>query len=129
MSRDLVRIAASVDRSVADALEAALDAAADAVDSRLLDLVTARIGLLLGDEPDLPRLAAGELSQADHLCLRLVEQFVLDVSAVTDKDVGDVAELMSDREVYGLVAALYMFELTRRVELVLGAALDGGSDS
>lgn len=129
MSRDLVRITATVDRSVADALEAVLDAAVDAVDPRLLDLVTARIGLLLGDEPDLTRPAAGELSQLDHVCLRLVEQFVMDVSAVTDKDIGDVAELMSDRDVYGLVAALYTFELTRRVELVLGAALEGGTDS
>ena len=117
MRRDLVRLAATVDPSVAEALEAALLAAADAVEPQLLDAVSARVGLLLGDETDGAPL--------DDACLRLVEQFVMDVSEVADKDIGDVAELMSNGDVYGLVAALYMFELTRRAELALGAALDG----
>lgn len=115
-----MRLAATVDPSVAEALEAALGAAADAVEPSLLDAVIARIGLLLGDETD--------GAPADDARLRLVEQFVMDVSAVTDKDIGAAAALMSDRDLYGLVAGLYTFELTRRVELALGAALeDGGS--
>ena len=62
-------------------------------------------------------------SATDRACIALAEQFVIDVSGVTDDDVARVLDALGPVGLYGFVLALYVFDMTQRLELSLGAVL------
>lgn len=63
--------------------------------------------------------------EADRACLALAEQFVIDVSAVTDADVEAVLDHLGPAGLYGFVQCLWGGEMTERLRLGLGAVLAG----
>jgi len=119
--------------------------ATEVVDPVLTELARIRISQLLGDatagaHPDPAALAAGldeatiaELRQwptsvrfgeRERACLGLAEQFVIDVGGVTDDDVARVLAALGPAGLYGFVQALYVFDMTRRLQMSLGALAD-----
>jgi alkylhydroperoxidase family enzyme len=63
-------------------------------------------------------------SPAERACLALAEQFVMDVSGVTDELVDGVLVYLSPEECYGLVNALWVFEALQSLCLTLGVEPD-----
>ena len=59
----------------------------------------------------------------ERATLALAEQIVIDVTGVTDHDVSELRDHMSDAEAYALVNAIYLIEYTTRVELALARVL------
>lgn len=115
---------------------------ASVIDPVVLELVRLRIATLLGNDSGLavgtPESLVGGLvdakiaalsqwptsplfSATDRACLALAEQFVIDVSGVTDQDVSAVLEALGPAGLYGFVQALYIFDMTQRLEMSLEA--------
>jgi alkylhydroperoxidase family enzyme len=71
-------------------------------------------------------------SQAEKDCLGFVEQFVIDVSSLTEADVAVLPRHFSAEETNDFVAALYVTECTQRLEIMatalLGASTRGPLD-
>jgi alkylhydroperoxidase family enzyme len=63
-------------------------------------------------------------SPAERACLALAEQFVIDVSGVTDELVDAVLAHLSAEACYGLVNALWVFEALQSLCLTLGVEPD-----
>ncbi|HLY82318.1 MAG TPA: carboxymuconolactone decarboxylase family protein, partial [Acidimicrobiales bacterium] len=63
-------------------------------------------------------------SPAERACLALAEQFVIDVSGVTDDLVDAVLDHLSPEACYGLVNALWVFEALQSLCLTLGVEPD-----
>lgn len=94
--------------------------ALEAVDPTLLKLCTELIDALLQDRsPTLPQT----LSPRDQAFLAFTEQFVTAVSAVSDKQVAELLRFATEDEVYSFVNALYVTDMTRRLDLVAGRVL------
>lgn len=94
--------------------------ASGVTDPELLELcLTCADTMLRGAPYDLPSgLAARELSAIDF-----TEQFVTSVGDVSDEQVQALLEHLSPEELYGFIGALYVREMTRRVELVAAQVL------
>jgi alkylhydroperoxidase family enzyme len=120
------------------------------VDARRVELARLRIAMLLGDtaalaERSATATAAGvtdetvaQLAQwptselfdrTDRACLGLAEQFVIDVSGVTDEDVQPVLEGLGAAGLYGFVQSLWVSDMGQRLEMALSAVLDESPDS
>jgi hypothetical protein len=89
-------------------------------DPELLELcLTCADTMLRGASYEVPSgLGARERSALDF-----TEQFVTSVGDVSDEQVQALLEHHSPEELYGFIGALYVRELTRRVELVAGRVL------
>jgi alkylhydroperoxidase family enzyme len=127
---------------------ARLNAAAwEATDPRLLELCRRRLKAMLGDcsragedaararelglDPRkleaLERWAGSdEFTAAERAHLAFTEQFVTSVSAVSDEHVEDLLRHGDMRSVYDFVSALYVVELTERLDLVARATFARG---
>jgi alkylhydroperoxidase family enzyme len=66
-------------------------------------------------------------SKTERACLGLAEQFVIDVSAVGDADTEPVLEALGPAGLYGFVQALWVIDMSERLERCLGAALGDSS--
>jgi len=118
------------------------DAAWEGTDPVLLELCARRIGAMLGDEPSADRdnaragglalderkLAALECWETSDLFtprerahLAFTEQFVTSVAGMTDEHVQALLEHGDARAVYDFASALYVVELTQRLDLVASA--------
>jgi alkylhydroperoxidase family enzyme len=90
-------------------------------DHRLRDPRAVRAGLAeekvraLADWP-----TSQQFSPAERACLALAEQFVIDVTGVTDDLVDAVLTHLSAEDCYGLVSALWAFEAQQSLCLALG---------
>jgi alkylhydroperoxidase family enzyme len=112
-------------------------------DPVLLELVRLRMAHLLGDERGMARRSevamelglteqkiselarwptSDEFSPTERACLGLAEQYVIDVSAVSDADTQPVLELLGAAGLYGFVQALWVIDESIRLDLALGAA-------
>lgn len=121
----LLKRVAALDPELPAALDAAVAAASATVDERLVDLVERRVAVLLGDEEARAAWSdADPRDEAAQACANLVDQFVIDVSGVTDADVAAVAAHLPSAQLLGFVSALYVVELTQRIDLALAAVLD-----
>jgi hypothetical protein len=119
---------------------ARLDAAAwEVADAALLTLCSLRIAQLLRNEPAVragwpavdarkaESLGAWDSSSlftpAERAHLAFTEQFVTSVGDVTSEQVDALLEHGSAEDVHSFVAALYVVELTQRVDMVARAVL------
>ncbi len=123
-----------------------VESLAAGVSGRVGQLARLRIAWLLGGAGALERqrpsaLAAGLDEQTvaaigrwttsplfdgtDRACLALAEQFVIDVSGVTDADVDAVLQRLGPSSLYGFVQTLWAADMAGRMRLALGAVLSG----
>lgn len=110
-------------------LEAAHVAAWAATDRRLLELCRDRMAMLLGHEPttdtfdaarveELSSWPSAGLPAAEVAALALTEQYMIDVSSVTNEQVGALREHLGDAGVANFVNALLVVEQRMRLELI-----------
>lgn len=116
-------------------LDAAMLAAFDAVDPQLLTRCQQRIAMVLGHAPTLDAAGAtvlealanwpndAALSDRDRAALALTEQYLIDVSSITDEQVRDVASHLGDGPTADFVNALVVVEQRMRLELALSRVL------
>lgn len=108
-------------------------AASVVVDADLLALARARVATLVGHPAGDAALAGWPtdpaLSQRDRDCLAFVEQYVFDVANVDDDLVANASRHFSDGGFRDFVVALYLTELTLRLELAERALLGPATPS
>jgi hypothetical protein len=92
-------------------------AARAAVDADILDVCEARIAALLGMDAIEP---SGRPTAAQHACLAFTDQFVIDVSAMTDELVAAVAAELGADGLVNFVNALLVIEQRLRAQLMFG---------
>ncbi len=92
-------------------------AARAAVDAELLDVCEARIATLLGMDAIEP---SGKPTDAQLACLAFTDQFVIDVSAMTDELVAAVAAKLGADGLVNFVNALLVVEQRLRAQLMFG---------
>lgn len=143
----LPQVSQVVERYAAGAaaeLEEARRLAGTVVEPRIVLLARLRIAMLLGNrqvpadlsaaclEAGLAEEVIGSISMwpssplfsdAERACLALAEQFVVDVSGVSDGDVAPVLAALGPAGLYGFVQALWVFDMSQRLELALSGAL------
>jgi hypothetical protein len=107
-------------------------------DPRRLELARLRVAMLLGNDAELERHPDGapvlpaedvaalsqwpsspRFSAADRACLGLTEQFVIDVTGITEAQIGEAGELIGADQVGGFLAALYLVDYGQRTRLAL----------
>lgn len=89
-------------------------------DPALLDLCGSMVDALLDNRTWQPPHA---LTPREQAFTAFTEQFVTAVSGTTDQQVQRLLEFASDDEVYNFVNALYVVDMTRRLERVAGRLL------
>jgi hypothetical protein len=92
-------------------------AARAAVDADVLDVCEARITALLGMDAI---EQSGQHTTAQHACLAFTDQFVIDVSAMTDELVAAVAAELGADGLVNFVNALLVVEQRLRAQLMFG---------
>lgn len=91
-----------------------------AVDPALLELCSSYIDSVLQDTLWVPPHV---LSEREKAFVAFTEQFVTSVSTLTDEQVTRLLQFSGEDEVYSFINALYVLDMTRRVELVAGRLL------
>ncbi len=123
-----------------DWLELANERAWSAVDPVLLELIRLRVAALIGNTAGLARrsrtahlqgLAESKIAQLDVYyqspdfsafeirALSFVESFVIDVGIITEADIAGLGECLSAARVNEFVIAVYVTELTQRLEMLV----------
>lgn len=116
-----------------------------AVSPSLLELVRLRVAMLIGNQAGLLRRsqaahAAGlretkiecisdyptdtEFSAVEKACLSYAEQFVIDVSSLTEADLAGLQPYFSAEQLPEFVMALYVTECTQRLEVIAPRLFD-----
>jgi hypothetical protein len=94
--------------------------ALEATDPDLLDLCTGCIDSLLQEKSWVP---PHPLTPREQAFTAFTEQFATSVSSLTDAQVARLLEFDSEDEVYAFVNALYVADMSRRLDLVAGRIL------
>ena len=117
--------------------------ARDAIDSELLELCRLRVLAMLGCPEPEPSVApeprwhiessklaelsqwdrSGRFSSAERAHLAITEQFVTSVRDVADGDVAALLEHRTPEDVHSFISALYVVEMTQRLEMALSAVM------
>lgn len=102
-----------------------LDNLADAIDGTSLDpallqLCQSFFSTSLGGEQ---WSADHELSELESDCLKVCEQFMVSVSSMTDEQVSALGRHLSADELYNLMYAIYLIEMSERLNLALKGVL------
>ncbi len=63
------------------------------------------------------------LSDLERACLDLCEQFMISVSDIRDEHIAPLRRHLSADEVYNLMSAIYLIEMSRRLDLTLERVL------
>jgi hypothetical protein len=92
----------------------------EATDPALLELCAGCIDSLLQDNAWVP---PHPLTSRQQAFIAFTEQFATSVSTLTDAQVARLLESASEDEVYGFVNALYVLDMSRRLDLVVGRIL------
>ncbi len=115
------------------ALDAAYEAVWTAAHRSVLEVCRDRIGMLLRHEPtttamseahrtDLSQWVTAEpFSEVERAALAFTEQYIIDVSGVTDALVEPLRHALGDAEFATFVNALLVVEQRMTLDLVLGA--------
>lgn len=118
-----------------DALDAAHDAAWRSVDVELLTLCRQRMAMLRRHEPTLSSMSAADLAtlrrwptspvfdERQRAALEFTEQYLLDVAALDDAQVGALREHLGEQGLVDFVNALLVIEQRMALELFLAGAL------
>lgn len=95
--------------------------AKEATDTRLLALCTTYIDAALRHQDwSQPRDALTEKEQA---YIAFTEQFISSVGTMSDEQVECLLQFSSADEVYAFVNAIYVTDMSRRLELVVGSVI------
>lgn len=125
----------SLGRSVRPHLEAAYEAARNAIDAELLELCRDRLAMLLDHRPTLDELSAHELahltkwSSSDRFddvqraALAFTEQFAIDVASMPDDQARTLREQLGDQGLVDFVHALLVVEQRMRLDLIWAGVL------
>lgn len=111
-------------------LALANECAQQVVDPDLLELLRVRIDTLIGDgslAENKPSAGAPDLTASQKVAVLFAEQFIIDVSGITDLDRDSLAEHFPGEEMRELITALYILECTYRLSLVARIMLADGS--
>ena len=95
--------------------------ATEVADPQLLALCSSYIDAALCQRDWTP--PAGGLTDKERAFIAFTEQFTASVSTMTDEQVNRLLEYASADEVYNFVSALYVVDMTRRLDLVAGKVL------
>ena len=95
--------------------------AAEVVDPQLLALCSSYIDAALCQQDWAP--PSGGLTDKERAFIAFTEQFTASVSTMTDEQVDKLLEYASADEVYNVASALYVVDMTRRLDLVAGKVL------
>jgi alkylhydroperoxidase family enzyme len=112
-------------------LLAANECAVQTVDPNLLLLMRVRIDTLIGDGGFALRTLSsgvGELTASQSVATAFAEQFIIDVSGITEADRESLAAHFPGESMREFVNALYILECTHRLSLVARMLLGDGSD-
>ena len=90
------------------------------LDADLLEQCAIYYDTRLGDEPWTPPDSLSELEQA---CIDVCEQFMISVSDIRDEHIESLRRHLSTDEVYNLMSAIYLIEMSRRLDLTLERVL------
>ena len=89
----------------------------DLLDPVVLDLCRERVDVLLRSAP---RSAEADLTEAQHACVTLAEQFVIDPHGVTAEQRAAVIDHFGEAGLVALVEALAVFDGFTRFRIILG---------
>lgn len=92
----------------------------ETTDVELLDLCSSYIDTMLRDLPWQP---PNPLTDREKTFLNFAEQFMMAVSAIEDQQVAALMKYASADEIYCFVNALYVVDMTLRLNLVIGRVL------
>ena len=95
--------------------------ATEVVDKQLLALCSGYIDAALCQRDWVP--PNGGLTDKEHAFIAFTEQFTTSVSTMTNEQVDKLLEYASADEVYNFASALYVVDMTRRLDLVVGKVL------
>jgi alkylhydroperoxidase family enzyme len=104
-------------------LFSANDSVAKTMDPDLLQLLSARIDALIGDGSLSQKMfpdGLGDLSESQRVAINFAEQFIIDVSGITNVDRTVLKENFPDEQMRDFVTALYIMEFSYRLELIAG---------
>jgi hypothetical protein len=112
-------------------LTAANECARQSVDPDLLELLQVRIDTLIGSG-SLSKCIftenAGELTASHNVAAAFAEQFIIDVSGITDADRESIAAHFPGEAMREFVTSLYILECTYRLSLVAQILLTDNED-
>lgn len=118
------------------------------VQPALLEQIRLRVGALIGNSAGLLRRSStarkqglteakvaqladyyksDDFSALEKQCLAFAEQFVIDVSSITEADVAGLAQHFAAEQHQEFVVALYVTECTQRLEMIAPALLGGST--
>jgi hypothetical protein len=107
--------------NIASELSAMIDLAQKSTDTQLLELCKSYIDAALlqqhWHQPERP------LTDKEQAFITFTEQFVSSVGTMSDEQVELILQFASADEVYNFVNAIYVTDLSRRLELVIGRVL------
>lgn len=118
------------------ALDDAYAAAWTSTDGALLSICRDRVAMLLGHEPTLAAMPAerrvelsrwtssDRLSELERAALDFAEQYIVDVTALTDAQAGRLRAQLGDAGLVDFVNALLVVEQRMTLELALDGALE-----
>jgi hypothetical protein len=90
------------------------------LDTDLLALCANYFDARLADEPWTPPNPLSELEQS---CIDVCEQFMISVSDIREEHIVSLRRHLSTDEVYNLMSAIYLIEMSRRLDLTLERVL------
>jgi hypothetical protein len=91
-----------------------------ALDADLLSLCTVYFDTALAGETWEPPESLSELERA---CIDVCEQFMISVSDVREEQIAALRRHLSTDDVYNLMSAIYLIEMSRRLDLTLERVL------
>jgi alkylhydroperoxidase family enzyme len=104
--------------------------AQNAIDPGLLNLLRVRIDTLIGNGTLMRNTfseGGSDLTASQQIAVSFAEQFIIDVSGITDADREGLAEYFLGEEMREFITALYILECTYRLSLVSGMLLTDDS--
>lgn len=106
---------------IAKELHNIMHLAPNSTDAELLELCTSYIDAALRNQnwkpPERP------LTEKEQAFIAFTEQFIVSVGTMSDEQVKRLLQFASADEVYAFVNALYVTDMTQRLELVAGRIL------
>jgi alkylhydroperoxidase family enzyme len=114
-------------------LAVANECARQSVDPDLLELLQVRIGTLIGSGSLSQRIltensGAADLTTSHNVAAAFAEQFIIDVSGITDADRESLASQFPGEAIREFVTSLYILECTYRLSLIAQMLLGDDED-
>ncbi len=121
LSNDVLKRIETLQPNIATQLQNITQLAQDSVDGALLELCSGYIDAALKLEDWVP--PERPLTDKEQAFIAFTEQFITSVSTMSDEQVERLLQFASADEVYAFVNAIYVTDMSRRLELVAGRLL------